>query len=93
MRSAVLSYLPMGFDWTNYEYLQSFSKLILILLCVYYCFFNVLPGPVTEELYPINEELEKIWFMWGLVMDVIKSAAPVIVTGIVAAILVLDFIL
>lgn len=51
MRSAVLSYLPMGFDWANYEYLQSFSKPLLILLCVYYGFFNVLLGPITEELF------------------------------------------
>lgn len=51
MRSTVLRYLPIGFDWTNYEYLQSFSKPILILLCVYYVFFNVLLGPITEELF------------------------------------------
>lgn len=51
MRSAVLNCLPIGFDWTNYEYLQSFSKPILVLLCVYYGFFNVLLGPITEEMF------------------------------------------
>lgn len=51
MRSSVLSHLPIGFDWTNYEYIKSFSKPILILTCVYYGIFNVLIGPITEELF------------------------------------------
>lgn len=51
MRSNVLDSLPMGFDWTNFEYMKSFSKPILILTCVYYGIFNVLIGPITEELY------------------------------------------
>lgn len=51
MRSNVLDNLPMGFDWTNYEYMKSFSKPMLILTCVYYGIFNVLIGPITEELY------------------------------------------
>ncbi len=51
MRSNVLNSLPTGFDWTNYEYLKSFSKPMLILTCVYYGIFNVLIGPITEELF------------------------------------------
>lgn len=51
MRAAVLSNLPIGFDWTNYEYMKSFSKPILIFTCVYYGVFNVLIGPITEELF------------------------------------------
>ncbi len=51
MRSNVLKNLPMGFDWTNYEYMKSFSKPVLILTCVYYGIFNVLIGPITEELF------------------------------------------
>lgn len=51
MRSNVLDNLPMGFDWTNYEYMKSFSKPIRILTCVCYGIFNVLIGPITEELY------------------------------------------
>ena len=43
--------LPTGFDWTNYEYIKSFSKPTLILTCVYYGIFNVLIGPITEELF------------------------------------------
>lgn len=50
-RAPLLSHLPVGFDWTNYEYLKSFSRPMLIFTCVYYGFFNVLLGPVTEELY------------------------------------------
>ncbi len=50
-RRAVLHNLPAGFDWTNYEYLKSFSKPALIITCVYYAIFNVLLGPITEELF------------------------------------------
>ncbi len=51
MRSQVLNRLPAGFDWTDFEYLRSFSKPVLILTCVYYGIFNVLIGPITEELF------------------------------------------
>ena len=51
MRTALLNGLPTGFDWTNYEYITSFSKPTLILTCVYYGIFNVLIGPITEELF------------------------------------------
>lgn len=51
LRGTVLDYLPTGFDWTNYEYIRSFSKPVLILTCAYYGAFNVLLGPVTEELF------------------------------------------
>ncbi len=51
IRSNVLSDLPIGFDWTNYEYMKFFSKPILIFTCVYYCIFNVLIAPITEELF------------------------------------------
>ena len=51
IRATVLNNLPIGFDWTNYEYIKSFSKPTLILTCVYYGIFNVLIGPITEELF------------------------------------------
>lgn len=51
MRSDVLHNLPIGFDWTNYEYMKSFSKPILIFTCIYYGIFNVFVGPITEELF------------------------------------------
>ncbi len=50
-RATVLHNLPAGFDWTNYEYLKSFSRPMLLLTCVYYGIFNVLVGPITEELF------------------------------------------
>lgn len=50
-RTALLNNLPIGFDWTNYEYLKSFSKPILILTCIYYGIFNALAAPITEELF------------------------------------------
>lgn len=51
MKTALLNRLPSGFDWTNYAYMKSFSKPILILTCIYYGIFNVLIGPITEELF------------------------------------------
>lgn len=51
MRDFVLQQLPIGFDWTNYEYLKTFSKPMLVFTCIYYCIFNVLIGPITEELF------------------------------------------
>lgn len=51
IRTALLGALPTGFDWTNYEYIKTFSKSTLIVTCVYYCIFNVLIGPITEELF------------------------------------------
>lgn len=51
IRSSIFNHLPIGFDWTSYEYLKSFSRPILILTCVYYGIFNVLLGPITEELF------------------------------------------
>lgn len=50
-RAFLLGKLPAGFDWTDYARIKAFPKPILILTCVYYCFFNVLLGPVTEELF------------------------------------------
>ena len=51
VRASVLNHLPVGFDWTNYEYLKAYSEPMLILTCIYYGVFNVLIGPVTEELF------------------------------------------
>ena len=47
----MLKKYKFGFDWTNYEYIKSFSKPILILICVYYSVFNVFIGSITEELF------------------------------------------
>lgn len=51
VRGSVLSMLPTGFDWTNFEYVKTFSKPVLILTCVYYGVFNAFVAPVTEELF------------------------------------------
>jgi len=51
MRATLLNNLPIGFDWTNYEYIKSFSKPTVVVTCIYYCIFNVILGPVTEELF------------------------------------------
>ena len=51
VREAVLNKLPVGFDWQNIEHVRTFSKPVLIVTCVYYGIFNVIIGPVTEELF------------------------------------------
>ena len=51
VREAVLNKLPVGFDWQNTEHLKTFSKPVLIVTCIYYGIFNVIIGPVTEELF------------------------------------------
>ncbi len=51
LRAFVLHHLPTGFDWTDMEYLRSFSRPTLVLTCIYYSIFNVLLGPITEELF------------------------------------------
>ena len=51
IRAAVLDRLPTGFDWTNHEYLQLFPKATIVITCIYYCIFNVLIEPITEELF------------------------------------------
>lgn len=51
IRNSVLQSLPAGFDWANYEYLKSFSRPVLVLTCICYGVFNVVVGPVTEELF------------------------------------------
>lgn len=51
LRASVLNNLSTGFDWTNFEYLKSYSKPILIFTCMYYGVFNVLVAPITEELF------------------------------------------
>lgn len=43
--------MSVGFDWTDFAYMKSFSKPIIITLIVFYGFFNVLLGPITEELF------------------------------------------
>lgn len=51
LRAAVLNALPQGFDWADFEHLRTFSAPTLVFLSVYYCFFNALLAPITEELF------------------------------------------
>lgn len=51
LRGNILNRMPKGFDWTDYEYLKTFSNPLLIITCVYYGIFNVLIAPITEELF------------------------------------------
>lgn len=51
LRLALLSRLPVGFDWQNIDYVKSFSRPLIVFTCIYYGLFNVIIGPVTEELF------------------------------------------
>ena len=50
-RLALQSRLPVGFDWQNIDYVKTFSKPVIVITCIYYGLFNVIIGPVTEELF------------------------------------------
>ncbi len=50
-RDRLLSFLPVGFDWDNIAYIKSFPKNIIVATCAVYFVFNVLVGPITEELF------------------------------------------
>lgn len=50
-REKFLSFLPVGFDWNNIEYIKSFPKDIIIVTCSVYFVFNVFIGPITEEFF------------------------------------------
>jgi membrane protease YdiL (CAAX protease family) len=43
--------LPTYFDWTNIEYLENYSRSILILTAVVLFVFNGFIGPIIEELF------------------------------------------
>ena len=51
VRLALLSRLPGGFDWQNIDYVKSFPAPVIAVTCIYYGLFNVIIGPVTEELF------------------------------------------
>ena len=51
VRNHLLSLLPAGFDWNDMAYLKSFPRATLVATCVFYGIFNVLIGPITEELF------------------------------------------
>lgn len=42
---------PEYFDWNNIGYMRHYSKGILLLTCIGYFAFNVIIGPITEELF------------------------------------------
>lgn len=50
-REKLLSFLPIGFDWNNIEYIKSFPKDIILVTCAVYFIFNVFVGPITEEFF------------------------------------------
>lgn len=62
IRATVLSKLPVGFDWTNFEYLKSFSRPVLIVSCVYYSIFNALIAPVAYVAYKKKNMYISIFF-------------------------------
>jgi membrane protease YdiL (CAAX protease family) len=43
--------MPAYYDWNNMVYLRQYPKNMLLLTCIAYGIFNVLVGPVVEELY------------------------------------------
>lgn len=47
----LLRLIPPYFDWMNIEYLQNYSRNVLLITCFLYFIFNVFIGPIVEELF------------------------------------------
>lgn len=47
----LLLLIPPYFDWTNIDYLQNYSRNVLLLTCFLCFIFNVIIGPIVEELF------------------------------------------
>lgn len=45
------SSIPTYFNWDNLEYLRNYPKGILLATCVGFIAFNVIVGPIVEELF------------------------------------------
>ena len=43
--------IPVYFQWDNIEYLKQYSKNIVLKTCVVFFIFNVIIGPIVEELF------------------------------------------
>ncbi|MFN7252423.1 MAG: lysostaphin resistance A-like protein [Anaerobacillus sp.] len=43
--------LPTYFNWTNFDYLENYSRNILLLTCGVYFILNGFIGPIVEELF------------------------------------------
>jgi membrane protease YdiL (CAAX protease family) len=51
LSNKLVEIIPAYYDWNNMEYLRQYPKNILLLTCIVYGIFNVLVGPIVEELY------------------------------------------
>jgi uncharacterized protein len=47
----LLQAIPPYFNWANIEYLQRYSRGVLLLTAVIYFIFNAFVGPIIEELF------------------------------------------
>ena len=45
------SNIPAYFNWDNLEYLRNYPKGVLLITCIAFLAFNVVVGPVVEELF------------------------------------------
>ena len=43
--------IPTYFDWNNMDYLNQYSKAILLITAVVFFLLNVIVGPIVEELF------------------------------------------
>lgn len=43
--------IPTCFDWNNMDYLNQYSKAILLITAVVFFLLNVIVGPIVEELF------------------------------------------
>ncbi|MDF2905459.1 MAG: Abortive infection protein [Herbinix sp.] len=51
LSNKLIEIIPAYYDWNNMEYLRQYPKNILLLTCIAYALFNIIVGPVIEELF------------------------------------------
>lgn len=51
LSNAVSQLTPEYFDWNSIEYIKQYPRNIVALTCIVYFLFNVLIGPIVEELF------------------------------------------
>lgn len=51
LSNAVSQLTPEYFDWNSIEYIKQYPRNTVVLTCTVYFLFNVLIGPIVEELF------------------------------------------
>lgn len=67
---------PAYFDWNNIEFIKDYPSGTVLLTCFGYALFNVLIGPITEELFfrgYLTQKLRRFGSFTSLIVTVLFS--------------------